>query len=325
MSFGFFAEGPSSRFLKERSLSKRYLTFFVLSNDSTRSRQFKIPLKKFKLLKGLSICLVLVISFVVFDYVRLRGNISEVHNLRKENTAQRIELQSFSSKMRAMESQLSKLRLFDKKLRIIANIEKPRGVAAREQLMGVGGGSPSSAKDYLLTPGSKVDELVRQMRSDISHLETIANSQESSFSELQGYLMRKSSYLAATPSIWPVRGWVTSTFGQRISPFTGLPHKHKGMDIANRSGTAVVAPADGVVVKARREGNLGNTLVIKHGYGVSTIYGHLAKFSVRVGHKVKRGQKIATMGNTGRSTGPHLHYAVRVNGVMINPTKYILN
>ncbi len=306
-------------------MSKRYLTFFVLTNDSARSRQFKIPYKRFKVLKGLSICLVLAISFVIFDYVRLRGNISEAHNLRKENTAQRIELQSFSAKMREMESQLSKLRLFDKKLRIIANIEKPKGMAAKEQLMGVGGGSPSSAKDYLLTPGSKVDDLVKQMRSDINHLETIANSQESSFSELQGYLMRKSSYLAATPSIWPVRGWVTSTFGQRVSPFTGLPHKHKGVDIANRSGTAIVAPADGVVVKSRREGNLGNTVVIKHGYGVSTIYGHLAKFSVRAGQKVKRGQKIASMGNTGRSTGPHLHYAVRVNGVMVNPTKYILN
>ena len=310
---------------KECQLSKRYLTFFVLSNDSTRSRQFKIPHKRFKVLKGLSICLVLAISFVIFDYVRLRGNISEAYNLRKENTAQRIELQSFSAKMREMESQLSKLRLFDKKLRIIANIEKPRGMAAKDQLMGVGGGSPSSAQDYLLTPGSKVDDLVKQMRSDIDHLETIANSQESSFSELQGYLMRKSSYLAATPSIWPVRGWVTSTFGQRVSPFTGLPHKHKGVDIANRSGTAIVAPADGVVVKSRREGNLGNMMVIKHGYGVSTIYGHLAKFNVRAGQKIKRGQKIATMGNTGRSTGPHLHYAVRVNGVMVNPTKYILN
>ncbi len=306
-------------------MRKRHLTFFVLTNDASRSRQFKIPVKKFKILAGVSACLLLIFGFVIFDYVRLWGNASELYNLRKENTAQRIELQTFSAKMRGMESQLSKLRLFDKKLRIIANIEKPKGVKAKDQLMGVGGGSSADAMEYLLTPGAKVDGLVRQMRSDLTHLETIANSQESSFSELQGYLMRKSSYLAATPSIWPARGWVTSVFGQRVSPFTGLPHKHRGIDIANRAGTTVIAPADGIVVKVRREANLGNTLAIKHGYGIRTVYGHLSEINVRVGQKVKRGQKVAAVGNTGRSTGPHLHYAVRVNGVMVNPTKYILN
>ncbi len=97
------------------------------------------------------------------------------------------------------------------------------------------------------------------------------------------------------------------------------------MDIANRHGSKVVAPADGIVVKVARERILGKTLTIKHGYGTKTIYGHLSKVLVRVGQKVKRGQKIAKIGNTGRSTGPHLHYAVKVNGVLVNPSKYILN
>jgi murein DD-endopeptidase MepM/ murein hydrolase activator NlpD len=100
---------------------------------------------------------------------------------------------------------------------------------------------------------------------------------------------------------------------------------HKGMDIANRVGTGVKAPADGIVVKVRRETNLGKMVTIKHGYGIRTVYGHLSKTKVRVGQKVKRGQQIAELGNTGRSTGPHLHYAVRVNGVYVNPSKYILD
>lgn len=305
-------------------MGNRYITLFVLTNDTARSRQYKIPLKKFKIFGAASAVVVLILAFVIFDYVRLRGNVSELYSLRKENTTQRIELQSFSTKIRDLETQLAKLSIFDKKLRVIANIEQPKGSTPNEQLMGIGGGSPSDA-DIFTTTGGKVDELVNQMRSDLTQLETIVKSQEDSFSELQGKLVRKSSFLAATPSIWPTRGWVTSTFGQRISPFTGLAHLHKGMDIANRVGTPVVAPADGIVVKVRREANLGKTITIKHGYGIRTMYGHLSKTNVRIGQKVKRGEQIANIGNTGRSTGPHLHYAVSVNGVLVNPSKYILN
>ncbi len=306
-------------------MSKRHLSFFVLTNDATRSRQYKIGVGRLKALAGLGIVISLVLAFVVIDYVRLRGDVSELAGLRTENTEQRIELQSFTSKIKSMETQLAKLNVFDQKLRIIANIEEPKQIRSGVAMRGVGGGSPAEAENYLMTPAGKVDQLVDHMRSEINTLQAQADSQESSFTELQGQLMSQTSLLASTPSIWPVRGWVTSTFGQRISPFTGLPHQHKGMDIANRHGSQVVAPADGIVVKVARERILGKTITIKHGYGTKTIYGHLSKVLVRVGQKVKRGQKIAAIGNTGRSTGPHLHYSVKVNGVLVNPSKYILN
>jgi len=131
--------------------------------------------------------------------------------------------------------------------------------------------------------------------------------------------------LAHTPSIWPVHGWVTSGFGFRTNPFTGLNQMHEGLDIANRAGTPVIAPADGIVSDTGRDASYGNVVVISHGFGMITRFNHLSKIFVRAGQRVKRGDKIAEVGTTGMSTGPHLHYEVRVNGIPVNPLRYIVN
>ncbi|MFQ5442528.1 MAG: M23 family metallopeptidase [Thermodesulfobacteriota bacterium] len=315
----------ASKKIKGSYSAPRYLTFFVLSNDTSRPRRLKLSLTAAKVLGACSVLSFLVLAFVVYDYTKIKANSREFFRLKKENAQQKIEIQDFSSKIRGLESQVARLDLFDKKLRIIANIEGPKKPAVTGQVKGIGGGSSMDVEDYLLTPGSKVDELVGQMRSDLTQLKLKADSQESRFAELQGQLLKKSGILAATPSIWPVRGWVTSTYGKRVSPFTGLTQNHRGIDIANRKGTPVVSTARGTVVRIARDANVGKFLVIRHGYGIKTIYGHLSKVNVRVGEKVKRRQKIASLGNTGRSTGSHLHYGVSVNGVFVNPTKYILN
>ena len=123
----------------------------------------------------------------------------------------------------------------------------------------------------------------------------------------------------------PALGWPTSKFGYRHSPFTGKREFHKGLDIANRKGSPIVATADGIVTFTGRKGLLGEVLVVDHGHGIVTRYAHLDKIISKKGTRVERGQVIAHMGNSGRSTGPHLHYEVRLNGVPVNPTKYILN
>src|SRR3990170_1553003 len=296
-------------------MPRRFITLFVLTNDTSRPRQFKIRFKVAKALTAGVGVFTLLMAFVVYDYVKIKGHARGYYRLLRENASQRIELQDFSSKMRDMEEKLARLEVFDKKLRIIANIEEPRDYSHSEQVMGIGGGSSADTEDYFTTPGAKVDELVKQMSADLTQLEMKADSQESRFTELHEQLMDKSSFLAATPSIWPAKGWVTSRYGKRLSPFTGLSQMHSGVDIANRLGTTVVAPADGMVVRASRDANLGKTLTVKHGYGVETVYGHLSEINVKVGQKVKRGQQIAAVGNTGRSTGSHLHYAVSVDGV----------
>ncbi len=303
----------------------RYLTVFFLTNDGSSPRSLKINVRAAKALGAASLILGLVMAFMVYDYVKLRGDSVDLYRLKRENAAQKIDLQGFSSRVHNLEAQMARLEIFDKKLRIIAHIEPEGKYAANTGVKGIGGGSSAESADYLLTPGARVEELVGQIRSDLTGLEIKADSQESSLTGLRESLMKKSSMLASTPSIRPVKGWVTSNFGTRISPFTGLKHAHRGIDIANRLGTPVVATADGRVTKIGRDANIGRFISISHGYGIRTVYGHLSRTFVKTGQRVKRGEKIGALGNTGRSTGSHLHYAVAVNGVFVNPAKYILN
>jgi murein DD-endopeptidase MepM/ murein hydrolase activator NlpD len=126
-----------------------------------------------------------------------------------------------------------------------------------------------------------------------------------------------------TPSLWPVMGRLTSSFGERLDPFNGEGAFHAGLDIAAAYGTPVHAPADGVVAKAGPASGYGRELILDHGSGITTIYGHLSAFAVVAGQIVKQGQVIGYIGSAGRSTGPHLHYEVRVNNIPVNPHKYL--
>ncbi len=135
----------------------------------------------------------------------------------------------------------------------------------------------------------------------------------------------QSERLAHVPSIFPVRGLIGAGFGWRRDPFTGLRQFHRGIDISAPEGTPVRAPADGIVVKAERNGGYGKVLYISHGNGVVTRYGHLSAYKVRPGQKVHRGDVIALVGNTGRSTAPHLHYEVLVGGKQVDPMRYIMD
>lgn len=306
-------------------MDRRFLTLFVLANDASKPRKLNIPFKYLKVAGALSIVFSLVLAFVLVDYTRLRVNHIEFSSLKKENAEQKAVLNGFATKISDLESQIARLNLFDKKIRIIANIEKdPKPAGQAEQVLGMGGDS-SVDENAFPTAGAKVDELVEKMRSDLLNLEYQAADQEESFVELNEHLVKKSVMLASTPSIWPAKGWVTSRFGSRISPFTGAPQHHSGLDIANSIGSPVIAPADGIVVKVAKEANLGKAVVVSHGYGIKTTYGHLSETFVSVGQRIKRGARIGSIGNSGRSTGPHLHYSVSLNGINVNPEKYILD
>jgi murein DD-endopeptidase MepM/ murein hydrolase activator NlpD len=127
----------------------------------------------------------------------------------------------------------------------------------------------------------------------------------------------------ATPNLWPVEGQITGSFGERIDPFNGEGAFHSGIDIGSTYGQAVVAPADGIVVFADFMGGYGRAIVLDHGHSTSTRYGHLSNFAVAVGQQVHRGDTIGYVGLSGRSTGPHLHYEVRINDTPVNPHKYL--
>jgi len=142
---------------------------------------------------------------------------------------------------------------------------------------------------------------------------------------VEGRLTEQNHLLASTPTIAPVVGLITDGFGRRKDPFTGRLAHHDGLDVSARRGTPVRAPADGIVVFSGRNGGLGRCVRISHDFGFTTVYGHLDKITVEAGAEVHRGQEIGLLGNSGRSTGPHLHYEVHVNGVAKNPLYYILD
>jgi murein DD-endopeptidase MepM/ murein hydrolase activator NlpD len=134
---------------------------------------------------------------------------------------------------------------------------------------------------------------------------------------------RREALAASTPSIWPAHGWLTGTFGGRSDPFTGEPGYHQGLDISTEKGQPVFATADGAVESASYTGDYGNLIILKHGFGLMTRYGHLSGFAVKPGAVVTRGTVIGYVGATGRATGSHLHYEILANGKLINPLQLL--
>lgn len=158
----------------------------------------------------------------------------------------------------------------------------------------------------------------------LGDLTAVANNLEARVNEVYEANEDKLSFTASSPSLWPVQGWVTSAFGYRFSPWGEGVRMHKGIDIAAPYGSLVEAPSDGVVIFAGYKGGYGQSVIIDHGYGVSTLYGHASQLFVTEGAQIKRGMKIASVGSTGASTGPHLHYEVHVDGIPTDPMKHIL-
>lgn len=302
-------------------MDKEYFNILIFGHKTSKTRHLKIRKKTVKISFYLIGFALLSTTFFFCDYIQVKKKAFELSRLRQETQNQRSQIQFFSARIEDLEKQLSKLKEFDKKIRIIANLERGQETTAS---MGMGGPSPSDIREKLKKEKDDTG-LIQQMKSDVERLQSEAMSREDSLSELEKLLQVKREMLNHTPSVWPVQGWVTSGFGYRTNPFTGLTQMHEGLDISNRVGTPVVAPANGVVSDVGNDIAVGKVVVIFHGFGMTTRYGHLNKVFVRVGQRVKRGEKIAEVGMTGKTTGPHLHYEVKINGVAVNPTRYILN
>lgn len=242
--------------------------------------------------------------------------------LREQNRVIRAELGAMRERAALLGNTLDRVARVDQKLRGSTQLGSP-GLAmgpTEDPLL-----SRDDAADEPAPVKRVIPEGAADMALTIEAMSRQAQQRENSLQELQAYFQEQKSLLAATPSIWPLHGAVTSAFGSRADPFNAEPSEtHSGLDVAGQLGSMVVAPSDGTVVFAGLEGGYGNVVVIDHGQGIKTRYGHLSAFKVKPGDKVRRGQQIAAVGTTGRSTGPHLHYEVRVNGVAQNPRKFIL-
>lgn len=302
-------------------MAKKGYTIIVVSPKLNKIKKFRFSLFFPKFLTFSLLFILLGLSYTLYDLIKLRSDVYDLEILRRQNSSQRSQIQWFAVQANDMKENLARLSNFDRKLRIIANLQSP---APYNRLSGMGG---AIAEDHPL--GSIFDKeqekLVEDMRLNIGLMKEEATLLEESLHELKEYIQGKKILLAYTPAIWPTRGWVTSRFGYRVSPFTGLREFHQGLDISTQMGTPIIAPADGVVARVGMQGGYGKMITIDHGYGCITRYGHISKAMVKAGARVKRGQTIAAVGTTGRSTGPHLHYEIHINGLPVNPKRYILD
>ena len=285
-------------------------TIWVFRSGPFRPFKIKLPERSAKILFGVILAILVSFPFITLNYI---SQSIQMARLEKETT----QIASLKSQVGEFQQQIQRLKEFDVKLRIIANLENAQDTGS---FLAVGGITPPARE-----PVQGIEADTQRMKTELDRLSTEAGFREKSFQELYSFLEGKKRQLSSTPSIWPVRGWLTSGFGYRIDPFTGLRQFHEGLDIANRLGTLITAPADGIVSRASNSTGYGLTVEINHGYGIKTIYGHLSKAYVAVGHSVRRGERIAAMGASGKATGPHLHYQVMLNDVPMSPMSYILN
>lgn len=303
------------------SLAQKNLTFLLVPDDSSRIKRFK--LSGFWL--RCAVCLVIIVfsgaCYLFYDYFRMKASLPGIQLLQNQLQNQRSQFSAFSDEINILKQEIITLKRLDARVRVIADIDDPPD---KQAMFGVGG---SRADDLYasLPPTTSQNTLVREMHEELEHLKMASDLQLKSFQDLITSLEKKKSLLAATPSIKPAAGWISSGFGYRTSPFTGRREFHKGLDIAAHEGTEIIAPASGVVTFVGKKGVYGLLAVIDHGHGIVTRYAHLKEFSVKHGDKVKRGDRIGAIGNTGRSTGPHLHYEVTLKGIHVNPREYILD
>jgi len=333
-------------------------TVVVFRGSSAKPLRFSFPRKLVSKLLIVGSIFVLANVLVIAHYVIRTGEVWELTSFRAEALNAREQTEAFSSSVDDLKKRLTSMKEVNQRLRVMLGIESPKtgdtingrgGIdaplpegedtvsAAVKTLKNGAGSQPSgtietnqSTLSGQASTSSDSSDLTEQekiasIKDGIEWLSKEAAIQEQSLQELSLAAEQRSSRWAATPSIWPVKGWVTSGFGPRVSPFTEKPAWHDGLDIGAAANAPVQASAQGRVTIVSFDSKLGNVVKIDHGFGIETLYGHLAKALVKEGQRVKRGDVVGLVGSTGLATGPHLHYMVKVNGQSFDPTRYILD
>ncbi|MDD5558598.1 M23 family metallopeptidase [Candidatus Methylomirabilis sp.] len=307
-------------------MAKKFYTVLILPDASSQIRRFHIAKPLLSALAVTAGLIFIAFLFLIYQAVGHTGHMLELRQLRTTANEQADLLQKFEH----IENQMAKLREFDLRLRTAAGLEVKD---AESSIVGVGGADTLSSSALMVAalahqtsrtdPAAKIR--TNNLGGELDRLSREMNDRNKSFQGLIGSLEAKRSLLASTPTIWPVKGWLTAGFGQRRSPFTGQRQMHEGVDIANTVGTPVIAPADGIVTYTGPLGGFGDVISVDHGHKISTFYAHLQQHKVSQGQRVRRGDVIGLVGATGRVTGPHLHYEIQVNEAPVDPTKYVID
>ena len=292
-------------------MANEFYTVIVVPHAKARFRKIQVPLKLARWVMAGATVSVLALAGVLVHYTRIAAEVYELRRLRAENQVLTQKTREYEQNAGKLQAKVEQLHSIVSKLGIMAGLDH----ALPDTHIGGEGGVASFET---VPPGAAGPHSLLEMDLSVSALTDKST-------RLEAFYRDQKLLLSSTPSIWPVRGYLSATFGKRLDPFTGRPDFHPGIDISTPIGTRVVAPADGIVLSTALSGGYGNAIIIDHGYGVVSRYGHLDSYNVRPGQKVHRGDVIGFVGTTGRSTGPHLHYEVWVREQAQNPIHFILD
>jgi len=287
------------------------LNVLIVPSDGSRPLRLKLARWVVYTLLIAAAIGVSTIAAAVGDYVRMRGLVANPARLARQVAEQQALIESFRNRIGEIRLEVATWRDLHTK------IWEPFGpdVGPVRQTKGIGGASVAKSAERI---GSRLSAI-----EEVDRLAETVDEEGQNLRALERLMARAGKALALMPSRWPVRGAVNSDFGSRLSPWTREAEFHSGLDISADRGTPVRAPAPGTVLFAGAQNEFGLTVILEHGHEIRSLYGHLSKLQVTQGQKVERGQVVAMTGNTGKSSGPHLHYEIMVKGQSVNPRAYL--
>jgi murein DD-endopeptidase MepM/ murein hydrolase activator NlpD len=310
-------------------------TVIIVSGATSTNKEFVISFKLIRNSIIAFIVLLLIFGFIIFDYLNTSFNKEKMKRLEKDNIEKETTIDQLNEDIREIEKRLDQMAVYKERISVAMGLTSPD--ALKE--VGIGGGSDIAPGGPITNVASKEkipdNDMINKGKNPdsskgnvIKKAENIRQRSKKIQERLQfveSAMEKQKVRLAQTPSIWPTKGYLTSPLGWRTHPLTGKRDYHNGQDIATQFGNKIIATADGVVLVAGHWDYLGNLIIIDHGFGFTTRYGHLASFNVKEGNRVKRFQVIGYVGNSGRSSAPHLHYEVRYFGKPLNPMNFIID
>ena len=292
-------------------MNKKFYTFLVFPGAHGALHKIRLPFYAVHLMLAFSAVGIMTVAALANTYARMLLKVSNYNNLRSERETLKVENRTLQNVVSKTNAQLDSLQSLAAEVALTYGFSQAHRLRFPPAALALATQSNSAAESSYWASLHAYDLIKRwslQPSRDAVALGIFRNAE----------LGRDT-----VPSLWPVRGEITAGFGQRLDPFSGEGAFHSGVDIAAPCGTRVEASADGLVLEAGPNLGYGNEILIDHGFGLTTKYGHLSKIYVLAGQEVKRGQAIGAVGMTGRATGPHLHYEVIVNDTPVNPAKYL--
>jgi murein DD-endopeptidase MepM/ murein hydrolase activator NlpD len=292
-------------------MERKFYTFLLYPGAHGKLHKIRLPFYVVHLLLAFSIVGIMTVAALASSYARMLLKVSNYNSLRTEREALKTQYRTLEHVVSQTNAKLGSLQSLAAEVALSYGFGEPR----RPQL-------PQTVVGLATQSNATLDSSYHASLYAFRLMKSAATNTAVD-PVIQGLVFDPRLDRSTVPSIWPVRGQVTAGFGERMDPLSGEGAFHAGLDISAPYGTKVQSAADGIVFLAGPDSDYGNAVLIDHGYGLTTRYGHLSKIEVVVGQEVKQGQVIGAVGMTGKTTGPHLHYEVHVHEAPVNPAKYL--